>query len=166
LLQVLDDGRLTDGKGRTVDFKNTIIFMTSNIGSEEILNSISNKENFDKIMEILKYSFRPEFLNRLDGVVIFDRLDENELTQITKIQLDQFKTLLLTKEIYFEYSKEALKKVAELGFDPAYGARPVKRVITENILNKVSEMIISGEISKENILKLDWDEKFIFKVES
>ncbi|MBN2803408.1 MAG: ATP-dependent chaperone ClpB [Deltaproteobacteria bacterium] len=166
LLQVLDDGRLTDGKGRTVDFKNTIIFMTSNIGSEEILNSKSNKENFDKIMDLLKYSFRPEFLNRLDGVVIFDRLDENELTQITKIQLEQFKKLLLSKEIYFEYSDEALKKVSELGFDPAYGARPVKRVITENILNKVSEMIISGEISKEHILKLDWDEKFIFKVES
>ncbi len=147
LLGVMEDGRLTDSHGRTVDFKNTILIMTSNVGSEYILEleDLSKMETLAK--EALKNSFRPEFLNRIDGALIFHRLDQEAIRGIVDIQLERAASLLATRGLSLDVSIEARDELARLGYDPAYGARPLKRVIQEKLLEPLSEKIIANEIN-------------------
>lgn len=173
LLQVLDDGRLTDNKGRTVDFKNTIIIMTSNIGSHLIqdnfkdLNEINRDEVIAKtkteLFELLKQTIRPEFLNRIDELIMFTPLNRNELRDIVTLQFKGVQSTLAEMGIEIEASEEALDWLAQLGYDPQFGARPLKRVIQKRILNELSKEILSGKIDKDSRIKLDvFDNHFVF----
>ncbi len=144
LLQVLDDGRITDGQGRTVDFKNTVIIMTSNIGSSAI-QDVSNPEQRDALVrDSLKQFFRPEFLNRIDEIVIFDRLDAAQLDQIVKIQLQRVIDRLARQNIHLTVSDEVTRHLADAGFDPVYGARPLKRAIQKHLLDPLSLSVLEG----------------------
>jgi ATP-dependent Clp protease ATP-binding subunit ClpB len=144
LLQVLDDGRITDGQGRTVDFKNTVIIMTSNIGSSAI-QDVSNPEQRDALVrDSLKQFFRPEFLNRIDEIVIFDRLDAAQLDRIVKIQLQRVIDRLARQNIRLEVSDEVTRHLADAGFDPVYGARPLKRAIQKHLLDPLSLAVLEG----------------------
>ncbi len=144
LLQVLDDGRITDGQGRTVDFKNTVIIMTSNIGSSAI-QDVSNPEQRDALVrDSLKQFFRPEFLNRIDEIVIFDRLDAGQLDRIVKIQLQRVIERLARQNIRLEVSDEVTRHLADAGFDPVYGARPLKRAIQKHLLDPLSLAVLEG----------------------
>ena len=157
LLQILDDGRVTDSHGRTVNFKNTIIIMTSNIGSSLIQEHKGDTDSIkDKLIEEMRHHFRPEFLNRIDEVLVFHSLTENDLLQIVDIQLANFADRLKAREIGLSVSKEAKKHLAKCGFDPVYGARPLKRVIVKEIETPVSRMIVSGELSDKGNLKIDY----------
>jgi ATP-dependent Clp protease ATP-binding subunit ClpB len=174
LLQVLDDGRLTDNKGRVVNFKNTIIIMTSNIGSHIIQESFEKitEKNKDAVLaktklevyELLKKSIRPEFLNRIDEVIMFEPLTRENVTEIVKIQFKQIQKHLLEQQVNIRITDEAVNWLAELGYDPQFGARPVKRVIQKQVLNELSKQILSGKINKEKEIILDtFDNKFIFR---
>ena len=174
LLQVLDDGRLTDNKGRTVNFKNTIIIMTSNIGSHIIQENFENlkDDNHDKIMaktrnevyELLKKSIRPEFLNRIDEVIMFEPLSRAHVTDIVKIQLNRVVDQLAEQGIKMTASEEAIEWLAQLGYDPQFGARPVKRVIQKQILNELSKQLLAGKVNKDREIILDmFDSKFVFR---
>ena len=155
LLQVLDDGRITDGQGRTVDFKNTVIIMTSNIGSEHIMAE-SNAEQRDALVrEALRSHFRPEFLNRVDETIIFDRLTESDLTSIVRIQLDRVRNRLEKQGLTLELSDAALDQLATEGYDPAYGARPLKRVIQNRILDPLSLDLLEGRFKEGDAVKVD-----------
>jgi ATP-dependent Clp protease ATP-binding subunit ClpB len=149
LLQVLDDGRLTDGHGRTVDFRNTIVVMTSNLGSEYLV-SLGEKEDVDavrdQVMAVVRSQFRPEFLNRLDDIILFHRLRREHMTAIVDIQLERLKRLLADRKITIVLDKAAREWLAEKGYDPAYGARPLKRVIQRHLQDPLAEKILSGEI--------------------
>jgi len=147
LLQVLDDGRITDGQGRTVDFKNTVIIMTSNLGSQFIMEDLPVEERNRRVMESLRGHFRPEFLNRIDETVIFDRLTEKEITSIVDIQLKRLLKRLDQQNIRMTLTEKAKKFLAKEGYDPAYGARPLKRVIQQQILNPLSVAILDGQFS-------------------
>lgn len=150
LLQVLDDGRLTDGRGRTVDFKNTIIILTSNLGSD-IIQKYAGKTPAimqEELMGLVRKSFRPEFLNRLDEIVVFEPLGEAEIREITSLQLDRVVKRLKEQGIELEISKEVADKIAKEGYDPVYGARPLKRVIQDLILDELSLQIIEAKIKK------------------
>ena len=159
LLQVLDDGRLTDNKGRTVNFRNTIIIMTSNLGSSLIRERFENikEENADlifektreEVMEILRKTIRPEFLNRIDEVIMFKPLNQDQILQIVELQFDQIRNMLLKNDIELRIKQSALEWIAEKGFDPQFGARPVKRIIQKYLLNNLSKKIINDEIDKE-----------------
>ncbi|SMD02795.1 ATP-dependent chaperone ClpB [Pedobacter africanus] len=173
LLQVLDDGRLTDNKGRVVNFKNTIIIMTSNIGSHLIQDNFKslNEENHDEILaktknelfELLKQTIRPEFLNRIDELIMFTPLNRNELRAIVSLQFKHVQDTLAEMGVELEASPEALDWLAELGYDPQFGARPLKRVIQKRILNELSKEILAGKIDKDSKIKLDmFDHKFVF----
>jgi len=173
LLQVLDDGRLTDNKGRLVDFKNTIIIMTSNIGSHLIqdnfkeLNEINRDEVIAKtkteLFELLKQTIRPEFLNRIDELIMFTPLNRNELRDIVTLQFKGVQDTLAEMGIEIDASEEALDWLAQLGYDPQFGARPLKRVIQKRILNELSKEILSGKIDKDSKIKLDvFDNHFVF----
>jgi ATP-dependent Clp protease ATP-binding subunit ClpB len=173
LLQVLDDGRLTDNKGRLVDFKNTIIIMTSNIGSHLIqdnfkdLNEINRDEVIAKtkseLFELLKQTIRPEFLNRIDELIMFTPLNRNELRDIVTLQFKGVQNTLAEMGIEIDASEEALDWLAQLGYDPQFGARPLKRVIQKRILNELSKEILSGKIDKDSKIKLDvFDNHFVF----
>ncbi len=176
LLQVLDDGRLTDNKGRTVNFKNTIIIMTSNIGSDIIqtnFEKIGESDNVAgvvettklEVMERLKASVRPEFLNRIDEVIMFRPLMRKQIRAIVDLQLAELKKLLHNKEIGFEVSDAALDYLGEEGFDPQYGARPLKRVIQKEVINALSKKILSGEVHEGGSVKLDsFDNELVFIV--
>jgi ATP-dependent Clp protease ATP-binding subunit ClpB len=165
LLQVLEDGRLTDNKGRTADFKNTIIIMTSNTGSARIQENLagltdSNREALlektrEDVMEQLKRTIRPEFLNRVDEVIMFTPLSREEIADIVHLQMERVKTMLAANEITISISPEAIGWLAEAGFDPQYGARPLKRVIQRSILNRLSKEILAGNISRESEIKID-----------
>jgi ATP-dependent Clp protease ATP-binding subunit ClpB len=147
LLQVLDDGRLTDGQGRTVDFKNTVIIMTSNIGSHALVdNKLSEKEKQDAVMETLRAHFRPEFLNRIDETIIYNSLSESQLSGIVRVQLKQVEERLKAKRIQMDVQDKAVDYLAKKGFDPIYGARPLKRVIQTDLLNPLSREIIAGTV--------------------
>jgi len=164
LLQILDDGRLTDGQGRVVNFKNTIIIMTSNIGSEFILNVDDQGEIETRIKEEMKNFFRPEFLNRLDEVIIFHRLTKESIENIIGIQLEILGKRLKEKKIKFKISDEAKKHLADLGFDPLYGARPLKRVVQKYIQDKIALKFLKGEIKEKDYIDVDFDMKnFIFR---
>lgn len=172
LLQVLEDGRLTDNKGRTADFRNTIIIMTSNIGSDIIrtrldsytaLNPYTLDEVKNEVMDVLKQSVRPEFLNRIDEVVMFRPLTRNQIKGVVSIQLDILAKTLEKNDILISATDEAVNRLAEIGFDPAMGARPVKRVIQREILNPLSQQILSEKITpKDNIVIDVIDNQFVF----
>ena len=173
LLQVLDDGRLTDNKGRLVNFKNTIIIMTSNIGSHLIQENFKglDDDNRDEIIaktknelfDLLKQTIRPEFLNRIDELIMFTPLNRNELRDIVGLQFKGVQNTLEEMGIYIEASEEALDWLAQLGYDPQFGARPLKRVIQKRILNELSKSILSGKVDKESRIKLDmFDNQFVF----
>jgi len=177
LLQVLDDGRLTDNKGRTVNFKNTIIIMTSNIGSHII------QENFDKltdknrdevlaktkseVYEVLKKSIRPEFLNRIDEVIMFEPLTRENVSEIVKMQFEGIRKQLAEQDLKITATEEALDWLAQLGYDPHFGARPVKRVMQKQVLNELSKQLLSGTVNKDNEIIVDmFDNKLVFRNQS
>jgi ATP-dependent Clp protease ATP-binding subunit ClpB len=158
LLQVLDDGRLTDGQGRTVDFKNTLIIMTSNLGSEFLVNLSEGQdvdEVKDQVMEVVKRSFRPEFLNRVDDIILFHRLMRQHMGAIVDIQLGRLQRLLSERKISLTLSAEAKALLAEKGYDPAYGARPLKRVIQKLVQDPLAEEILAGRIKDGDTVTLD-----------
>ncbi|MGZ3802755.1 MAG: ATP-dependent chaperone ClpB [Pseudobdellovibrionaceae bacterium] len=147
LLQVLDDGRLTDGQGRTVDFKNTVLIMTSNIGSQALIDPhMSESEKQRAVNEAMRTHFRPEFLNRIDEIVMFKSLGEAQIAGIVKVQLNLVIERLKAKKVHIEFTDEAVQFLARKGYDPIYGARPLKRVIQNDLLNPLSKIIISGEV--------------------
>ena len=173
LLQVLDDGRLTDNKGRTVNFKNTIIIMTSNLGSQLIRESFENltPENREEVIEttreqvfeLLKQTIRPEFLNRIDELIMFTPLTENEIESIVTLQLNGLKKQLETSGIKLKVTSEALSFIAREGYDPQFGARPVKRVIQRYILNELSKQLIAGTVeNKRPIVVTMRDDQLVF----
>lgn len=165
LLQVLDDGRLTDNKGRTVDFKNTIIIMTSNIGSHIIQENMEkvNDENREQqlnktreqVFELLKKSIRPEFLNRVDEIIMFEPLTKDEITRVVELQLGAVQQMLAKNDISLSATKPAINLISTLGFDPQYGARPIKRVLQKLVLNTLSKMILEGKVDKDSEIVMD-----------
>jgi len=158
LLQILDDGRLTDSKGRTVDFRNTVIIMTSNLGSHLIQSLVSNPELMkQKVMETVRSYFKPEFLNRIDDIIIFKPLSKEVFSKIVDLRLSEVQKILLSKDIKLEFTKELKEKIAELGYDPQYGARPLKRVIQKTIQDPLAMEIISGRIREGNTVKVGWN---------
>ncbi len=174
LLQVLDDGRLTDNKGRVVDFKNTIIIMTSNIGSmiiQEKLGKDYDENNLsvfnrvrEEVFQLLKQQIRPEFLNRVDEIIMFRPLSKDEIREIVKLQIKGIEKLLRNNDINLEVTEKAIDQIADAGYDPQYGARPIKRVIQRELMNELSKLILSGKINRENIILLDSEEgKLFFK---
>ena len=174
LLQVLDDGRLTDNKGRTVNFKNTIIIMTSNMGSQLIRENFSKMTDTNKnevieqtknaVLEMLKSNVRPEFLNRIDEIIMFTPLNKNEIKQIVSLQIDNARRMLAKNEIRLEISDNALDLLANEGYDPEFGARPVKRVIQREILNRLSKDILAGNVTKEKTIMIDTEgSQFVFR---
>ncbi|WP_430406864.1 ATP-dependent chaperone ClpB [Fluviicola sp.] len=174
LLQVLDDGRLTDNKGRTVNFKNTIIIMTSNLGShliqesfdgvkEENLHEAMDKAKF-KVLELLRQTIRPEFLNRIDETIIFTPLNKRYVKQIVQLQLNQLKKMLLEKGIKIHMTEEAKEHLVEAGYDPHFGARPVKRVIQKQVLNELSKALLAGTLDTSLTVVMDiFDGKIVFR---
>jgi ATP-dependent Clp protease ATP-binding subunit ClpB len=171
LLQVVDEGRLTDNKGRLADFKNSIIIMTSNLGSHEIQTAFEENPKFEtaesvakeKVMSLLKKQIRPEFLNRIDDIVLFSPLTQKEIQKIVKLQMDKIAKRLSTQEITLHTTTKAIVQLARLGFDPQYGGRPVKRTLQKYVLNPLSKALLEGSISKEEVIQLDYFEtEFIF----
>jgi ATP-dependent Clp protease ATP-binding subunit ClpB len=157
-LQILDDGRLTDGQGRVVDFKNTIIILTSNLGSEFIQANKSEKldeRTKEKVMEVVKKSFRPEFVNRLDDIIVFDRLKKEEIKEIVKIQINKLKDILKDKNLKLTLSEKALEWLVDKGFDQEYGARPLKRAIQKYVQNPIANLILEMKDKKLEEIKID-----------
>jgi len=173
LLQVLDDGRLTDSKGRIVNFKNTIIIMTSNLGADLIHEEFNNAKGNEnqvaeavkaELLELMKLQLKPEFLNRIDELILFRPLNKDNIMDIVKIQLEGVKELLKEKDIELFVTDEALQSLVEQGFDPFFGARPIKRLIQKNVLNELSKQLIGGNIDTTNNLVLDaFDGKMVFR---
>jgi ATP-dependent Clp protease ATP-binding subunit ClpB len=161
LLQVLDDGRLTDGQGRTVDFRNTVIIMTSNLGSQEIARLAGAGGDEDRlrraVMEVLRAEFLPEFLNRIDETIIFHPLGREELTRIVDIQIRRLRAQLAEAELTFLITDAAKERLAEEGFDPVYGARPLKRVIQQRLANPLATALLEGRINAGDTVSIDWD---------
>jgi len=163
LLQVLDDGRLTDGQGRTVDFKNTIIIMTSNIGSHRILQYQGSfvGEVYDRmktaVLDELRKHFRPEFLNRVDDIIVFHALSRGHLKQIVQIQLQRLRERLAERHISLELTDAALDHLVQVAFDPAYGARPLKRTIQKEIETALARLILEGKVRDGQTLRVDYD---------
>jgi ATP-dependent Clp protease ATP-binding subunit ClpB len=165
LLQVLDDGRLTDNKGRVVDFKNTIIIMTSNIGSQIIQENLGklNEQNRDEVLnqtrkqvfDLLKISLRPEFLNRVDEIIMFQSLTQEEVRRVVELQLRIIQKMLEKSNIILTVTKKAVDFIAMIGFDPQFGARPIKRVIQKNLLNELSRIILEEKIDKNSLIVVD-----------
>jgi ATP-dependent Clp protease ATP-binding subunit ClpB len=173
LLQVLDDGRLTDNKGRVVNFKNTIIIMTSNIGSNIIQENFQTLEdaNRDELIAktknelfiLLRATIRPEFLNRIDEIIMFTPLSRDEIHSIVKLQFNHVKQTLAEMGVTIAASDEAIDWLAQLGYDPQFGARPLKRVIQKKILNELSKQILAGTIDRDSVIKVDmFDNNFVF----
>ena len=172
LLQVLDEGRLTDNKGRVADFKNTIIIMTSNMGSHIIQEKFENIKDLDTAMEaaktevlgLLKQSVRPEFINRIDDIVMFSPLTQTDIKKIVGLQLKGVKKMLAKQHIVLDATEEAIEYLSAKGFDPQFGARPVKRVVQREVLNKLSKEILAGKISTDSIILLDeFDDELVFR---
>jgi ATP-dependent Clp protease ATP-binding subunit ClpB len=172
LLQVLDEGRLTDNKGRVADFKNSIIIMTSNLGSESIQEIYTNESDMDQasvlakdaVLNILRKNVRPEFINRIDDIVLFSPLTKEDIVSIVQLQINLLNKRLKDQDINIELTVEALQLLAEKGFDPQYGARPVKRVVQNLVLNELAKRLLAVEIDKEKTILLDaFDHKLIFR---
>src|SRR4051812_13989268 len=158
LLQVLDDGRLTDGQGRTVDFRNTLLIMTSNLGSEYLVNQPAGQDTEavrDEVMGVVRGHFRPEFLNRVDEIILFHRLARSEMGAIVEIQLGRLQKLLDDRKITLEVDEDAKNWLADKGYDPAYGARPLKRVNQKNVQDPLAELVLSGEIADGSTVRVD-----------
>jgi len=167
LLQVLDDGRLTDGHGRTVDFRNVVVIMTSNLGSDVIQEQFG-KQTYEEVkatlLDILAHSFRPEFLNRIDETVVFHPLGSSHIRRIADIQLERLRQRLQEADYQLEVSDEALNKIAEAGFDPVYGARPLKRAIQHQLENPLAQALLAGEFSPGETIRIEPDERgFTFR---
>jgi ATP-dependent Clp protease ATP-binding subunit ClpB len=168
LLQVLDDGRLTDGQGRTVDFKNTLIIMTSNLGSHLFGDPVTSEESFEevrlKVLEEVRNYFRPEFVNRLDDIVVFHSLGVSQIKQIVGIQLKQLAARLAERRIELDLTEDATRQIATEGFDPVYGARPLKRAIQRDIMNPLAQAILRGEVRDGDHVVADYrDGAFVFE---
>ncbi|MGZ8388435.1 MAG: AAA family ATPase, partial [Rhodoplanes sp.] len=149
LLQVLDDGRLTDGQGHTVDFRNTLIIMTSNLGSQFLIGQPEDEDTDavkDEVMTVVRAAFRPEFLNRIDEIILFHRLKREQMGRIVEIQLGRLQQLLDERKITLEVDPKARDWLADRGYDPAYGARPLKRVIQKALQDPLAELILAGRI--------------------
>ena len=171
LLQVLDDGRLTDNKGRTVDFRNTIIIMTSNMGSQVIQENFAEAFNGEKlspevvektrrdVIDLLKQQLKPEFLNRIDEIVMFEPLTRRDIGRIVDIQLGVVRRMLAENGIRLEYTDKAREWIAAAGYDPLYGARPVKRTIQRYVVNDLSKRILAGDVNREQPIRIDADDK-------
>ncbi len=174
LLQVLDEGRLTDNKGRVADFKNTVIIMTSNMGSHIIQEKIERLKDIDtamksakvEVLDLLKQTVRPEFLNRIDDIIMFTPLSKTDIKQIVSLQLKGLTKMLAKQQITLDATEEAIDYIAKLGYDPQYGARPVKRVIQKEILNNLSKDILSGKVAVDSIILLDsFNDQMVFRNE-
>ena len=172
LLQVLDEGRLTDNKGRIADFKNTIIIMTSNMGSHIIQERFEATKDIQSAIEsakidvlgLLKQSVRPEFLNRIDDTIMFTPLSKENIFDIVGLQLKSVTKMIAQQGITFDATPEAISYLAEKGYNPEYGARPVKRVIQKEVLNQLSKEILAGRVTTDSIILLDeFDEKLVFR---
>ena len=172
LLQVLDEGRLTDNKGRVADFKNAIIIMTSNLGSKLIENSFQQEENLDSAMEnaqnevltLMRQSIRPEFINRIDDIIVFNPLRKADIQEIVSLQIKRLAKRLSDQHLTIDATEEALALLAQKGFDPQYGARPVKRVIQTLVLNELAKKLLENEVDKEQIILLDaFEDKLVFR---
>jgi ATP-dependent Clp protease ATP-binding subunit ClpB len=159
LLQILDDGRLTDGKGRTVDFSNTVIVMTSNVGGQYLqrIDEIGEDKARDLVVEEMRGTFRPEFLNRVDEIVFFHALTEAQIGEIVGLQLDAFNRRLGTQRIRVEFTDEARRYIAVQGYDPAYGARPLKRVIQRLVENPLAQDLLAGTFVEGDVIYADVD---------
>ncbi|MDX6527416.1 MAG: ATP-dependent Clp protease ATP-binding subunit ClpC, partial [Gaiellales bacterium] len=159
LLQILDDGRLTDAQGRTVDFKHAVVIMTSNLGAARIQEQARTNESFEQLkadlMQILQQSFRPEFINRIDEIIVFRALTAEQLVEITGLMLDRLRRRLRAQEIEVEFTDDAVRLLAERGFDPEFGARPLRRTIQRLVENELSRMVLSGEVQPGNTVTVD-----------
>ena len=150
LLQVLDDGRLTDGQGRVVDFKNTLIILTSNLGAEHLVELADGKgvESVrPQVMEAVRAAFRPEFLNRLDDMILFERLHKTQMGAIVDVQMQRLTALAAAQNLHLELTGDARSWLAQKGYDPAYGARPLKRVIQREVQDRLAELLLAGDVS-------------------
>jgi ATP-dependent Clp protease ATP-binding subunit ClpB len=155
LLQIMDEGRLTDGQGRTVNFTNTILIMTSNVGSSEIAGETIDERIREQIEETLATTFKPEFLNRIDDTVIFHRLSRADLGRIVDLQVEHLAGRLLEKGIVIELTDDARTLLGNLGYDPTYGARPLKRVIQKQLIDKLARQLLEGEFADGDTVKVD-----------
>jgi ATP-dependent Clp protease ATP-binding subunit ClpB len=166
LLQVLDDGRMTDGQGRTVDFKNTVIVMTSNLGSHEIQRMAGEDSDLIKeaVMAEVRRHFRPEFVNRIDEIVVFHALDRRQIEAIARIQLRRLEARLAAQDLKLVVSDAALVELAKVGFDPVYGARPLKRAIQQQIENPIAKLLLEGKVGPKDVIPVDFrDGRFLFE---
>jgi ATP-dependent Clp protease ATP-binding subunit ClpB len=155
LLQIMDDGRLTDGKGRTVDFSNAILIMTSNVGSAEIAAETIDERIRERIESIITATFKPEFLNRLDETVIFHRLSREDISRIVELQVEQLAGRVAERGIEIELTDDARTLLGNLGYDPTYGARPLKRVIQKQLVDKLALKLLEGEFSEGQRVRVD-----------
>ena len=159
LLQVLDDGRLTDGQGRTVDFRNVILVLTSNLGSTHLVDPTQSRETqHQNVMAAVRAAFKPEFLNRLDDVVVFDPLSREQLAEIVRIQVDRLAERLAQRRLTLTVSDEARAWLASEGFDPAYGARPLRRLVQTEIGDRLARALLSGQVRDGDSVVVDRDE--------
>ena len=171
LLQVLDEGRLTDNKGRTADFRNSVIIMTSNLGSDQIQEAFANgitdaafEQAYIGLMRLLKQQIRPEFLNRIDDTVLFTPLDAKHIRAIVELQLHNLNQRLDPQGIRLEATDEAIDFLAAKGFDPQFGARPIKRLIQKRVLNQLSKELLAGRLQANSVLLLDsFDDELVFR---
>ncbi len=159
LLQVLDDGRLTDGRGRTVDFKNTLVIMTSNIGSQYIAEVTDEKQLRERVLEALRLHFKPEFLNRVDDILIFHRLSKEQLREIVTLQMARLRKLLAERQLNLELTDAARDFLADVGYDPVYGARPLRRAIQHHLLDKLAPMLLEGKFKEGDTIVVDADKE-------
>jgi ATP-dependent Clp protease ATP-binding subunit ClpB len=156
LLQVLDDGRLTDGQGRTVDFKNTVLIMTSNLGSSWFFEeSLSPDERRERVLGQVRESFRPEFLNRVDEIIVFDPLDKEEIARIVEIQIRALAERLAARKLEIELTDAAREYLAEKGYAPSFGARPLKRLIQREVQDPLATKLLSGELTEGSRIEVD-----------
>ena len=155
LLQVLDDGRLTDGQGRTVDFRNVILVLTSNLGSQILVSELADSAKKDAVLEVVRAHFKPEFLNRLDDIVVFDPLTTAELTGIVDVQLGALQQRLAARRLVLQVSDGAREWLALNGFDPLYGARPLRRLVQTSIGDRLARALIAGEIVDGSTVQID-----------
>jgi ATP-dependent Clp protease ATP-binding subunit ClpB len=165
MLQILDDGRLTDGQGRTVDFKNTVLIMTSNVGSQRILEfqGAPGSPGYERIkaavLDELSHQFRPEFLNRVDDMVVFHSLTADDLFKIINIQIAGMQKRLLERHIELELSPEAKQHLVKVGYDPAYGARPLKRALQKEVTTRIAKALLAGQIHDGQKVSVDFDDR-------
>jgi ATP-dependent Clp protease ATP-binding subunit ClpB len=158
LLQVLDDGRLTDGQGRTVDFRNVVLILTSNLGSHFLVDpTLDEEKKRDSVMSVVRQSFKPEFLNRLDEIVLFDSLTQDELAHIVDLQVAQLGRRLAVRRIGLEVTPAAHEWLARTGYDPTYGARPLRRLVQSAIGDPLARMLLSGEVQDGSSVHVDVD---------